>query len=154
MLLGPIEGAPTEEWRRMIDVNVLGLLYCTHAALPIMRARGGGHVVNMSSVGGRVVGRYSGVYSLTKFGVNALSEVLRQECQDANIRVSIIEPGRVESELRTHIRDEVLQAISGGFAGVEPLKAQEIGEAVVWAVTQPPNVVVSEVLIRPSVSPM
>jgi NADP-dependent 3-hydroxy acid dehydrogenase YdfG len=154
MLLGPIEGAPTEEWRRMIDVNVLGLLYCTHAALPIMRAQGGGHVVNMSSVGGRVVGRYSGVYSLTKFGVGALSEVLRQECMDANIRVTLVEPGRVETELRTHVREEVLKSIAGGFSGVTPLAAGEIADAVVWAISQPPNVSVSEVLIRPSTSPM
>jgi clavulanate-9-aldehyde reducatase len=154
MLLGPIEGAPTEEWRRMIDVNVLGLLYCTHAALPVMRSQGGGHIVNMSSVGGRVVGRYSGVYSLTKFGVGALSEVLRQECMDANIRVTLVEPGRVDTELRTHVREEVLKSISGGFAGVTPLDASDIADAVVWAIAQPPNVSVSEVLIRPSVSPM
>ena len=93
MLLGPIEGAPTEEWRRMIHVNVLGVLYCTHSALPLMHAQGGGDIVNVSSVGGRVLGRYSGVYSLTKFGIGAFSEALRQENVDTGIRVTLIEPG-------------------------------------------------------------
>src|SRR5665213_2787570 len=79
MLLGPIENAPTEEWRRMIHANVLGVLYCTHAALPLMRAQGGGHVVNVSSVAGRVARAGSGVYNLTKFGIGAFSESLRQE---------------------------------------------------------------------------
>src|SRR5664279_2956704 len=79
MLLGPIEDAPTEEWRRMIHVNVFGVLYCTHAALPLMRAQGSGHIVNVSSVAGRFARAGSGVYNLTKFGVGAFSESLRQE---------------------------------------------------------------------------
>ncbi len=78
MLLGPIENAPTEEWRRMIHANVYGVLYCTHAALPAMLAQGSGHVVNVSSVAGRVARSGSGVYNLTKFGVGAFSEALRQ----------------------------------------------------------------------------
>lgn len=154
MLLGPIDGAPTDEWRRMIDVNVMGVLYCTHAALPIMRETGGGHIVMVSSVGGRVIGKYSGVYNLTKFGLGAFSEALRQESQGQGIRVTVIEPGRVESELRDHIRPEVLEQISGGFAGVTPLKPEEIGEAILWAVSQPANVDVSELLVRPLISPM
>lgn len=154
MMLGPIEGAPTEEWRRMVDVNIMGLLYCTHAALPLMRAQGSGHVVNISSVGGRVVGRYSAVYSLTKFGVGAFSEALRQECMDANVRVTVIEPGRVDTEVRTHTRQEVLDAVAGSFAGVTPLSAGEIANTVVWTIGQPENVVVSEVLVRPARSPM
>lgn len=154
MLLGPIEGAPTEEWRRMVDVNVMGVLYCTHAALPIMRAQGGGDIVNVSSVGGRVVARDSGVYVLTKFGIGAFSEVLRQETLDAGIRVIVIEPGRVDTELRDHIRPEVLAQMPSGFTGVQPLAAAEIADTIVWALTQPRNVVVSEVLVRPARSPM
>ncbi len=84
MLLGPIENAPTEEWRRMIDANVYGVLYCTHAALPLMHAQGSGHIVNVSSVAGRVARLGSGVYHLTKFGVGAFSESLRQvACRSA-----------------------------------------------------------------------
>src|SRR3954469_15055357 len=90
MLLGPIAGAPTDEWRRMIDANLYGVLYCTHAALPIMLAQGGdprGHIVNVSSVAGRRASAGSGVYNATKFGVNAFSEALRQEVAESDIRV-------------------------------------------------------------------
>jgi clavulanate-9-aldehyde reducatase len=154
MLLGPIDGAPTEEWRRMIHINVMGTLYCTHAALAIMRPQRSGHIVNVSSVGGRVVGHYSGVYSLTKFGIGAFSEALRRESMDAGIRVTLIEPGRVETELREHVRPEVLAEIAGGFSGVTPLRAEEIADAIVYALTQPANVSFSELLVRPSTSPM
>jgi len=154
MHLGPIEGAPTDEWRRMMNVNVLGLLYCTQAALPHMRRQGSGHVVNVSSVGGRVVGLWSGVYSATKFAVGAISEALRRETMDAGIRVTVIEPGRVETELRDHVRPEIMEQLGGAFANVTPLTAEEIADAIVWSVTQPPNVSVSEVLVRPLVSPL
>ena len=87
MLLGPIAGAPTDQWRRMIEVNLLGLLYCTHAALPIMGAAGSGHVVNVSSVAGRTANLGSGVYNMTKWGVVGFSEALRQEILNANVRV-------------------------------------------------------------------
>jgi NADP-dependent 3-hydroxy acid dehydrogenase YdfG len=154
MLLGAIDGAPTEEWRRMIDVNVMGVLYCTHAALPLMREQGGGHIVMVSSVGGRVIGKNSGVYNLTKFGIGAFSEALRQESQGTGLRVTVIEPGRVETELRDHIRPEVLEQIGGVFAGVTPLEAEEIGNTILWTISQPTNVNVSELLVRPIISPM
>jgi NADP-dependent 3-hydroxy acid dehydrogenase YdfG len=154
MLLGPIDGAPTEEWRRMVSVNVMGVLYCTHAALPLMKAAGGGDVVIVSSVGGRVVGRFSGVYSLTKFGVNAFAEALRVESVGANIRVIVIEPGRVESELREHTRPEVFEALGGGFSNVVAMAAEEVGEVIVHALGQPRNVTLSEILMRPANSPM
>ena len=154
MLLGPIEGAPTEEWRRMIHVNVLGVLYCTHSALPLMHAQGGGDIVNVSSVGGRVLGRYSGVYSLTKFGIGAFSEALRQENVDTGIRVTLIEPGRVETELRSHVREEVVRELGGGFAGVVPLSADDVARAILYAVGQPAGVSINEILLRPSNQPM
>ncbi len=154
MLLGSIKGAPTEEWRRMIDVNVLGVLYCTHAALDIMYEQRNGHIVNVSSVGGRVVAARSAVYSLTKFGIGAFSEGLRQETMDHGIRVTLVEPGRVDTELREHVRPEVLAEIGPGFTGVVPLTAAEIADAIVWAMTQPANVSVSEILVRPARSPM
>src|SRR5215210_3640206 len=98
MLLGPVAGAATEHWRRMIDVNLLGLLYCTHAALPIMGEGGGGHIVNVSSVAGRTANMGSAVYNLTKWGVVGFSEGLRQEALHGNVRVTCIEPGFVETE--------------------------------------------------------
>src|SRR5436305_3894716 len=100
MLLGPVEGADTDDWRTMVNVNLLGLLYCTHAALPLMREQGGGHIVNLSSVAGKNANAGSGVYNLTKFGVGAFSEALRQEISGAGIRTTIIEPGFVDTELQ------------------------------------------------------
>jgi len=150
MLLGPIENAPTEEWRRMIHVNVFGVLYCTHAALPLMHAQESGHIVNVSSVAGRVARAGSGVYNLTKFGVGAFSESLRQEAVAMGVRVTLLEPGAVATELPTHNRPEVLEQIAKRFAGVTPLTAEDIANAILYAIGQPPNVSVNEVLVRPS----
>src|SRR5271163_1953366 len=150
MLLGPIERAPTEEWRRMIHANVFGVLYCTHAALPLMREQGSGHIVNVSSVAGRVARAGSGVYNLTKFGVGAFSESLRQEAVALGVRVTLIEPGAVATELAGHNRPEVLEQMAKRFQGVTPLTAEDIANAVLYAIGQPPNVSVNEVLIRPT----
>ncbi len=150
MLLGPIAGAPTEEWRRMIHVNVLGVLYCTHAALALMREQGSGHIVNVSSVAGRVARAGSGVYNLTKFGVGAFSESLRQEAVPMGVRVTLVEPGAVMTELPTHNRPEILEQIAKRFEGVTPLAAEDIANAVLYALSQPANVSVNEVLVRPS----
>jgi len=150
MLLGPVEGAPTEEWRRMVHVNVFGVLYCTQAALPLMRAQGGGDVVTISSVAGRHARAGAGVYNLTKFGVGAFSEALRQETAGSGIRVTLIEPGAVATELVGHNRPEVIEQLARRFAGVEPLRAEDVARAVVFALGQPPNVSVNEVLVRPS----
>jgi NADP-dependent 3-hydroxy acid dehydrogenase YdfG len=150
MLLGPIANAPTEEWRRMIHANVFGVLYCTHAALPLMAEQGSGHVVNVSSVAGRVARAGSGVYNLTKHGVGAFSEALRQECVPIGVRVTLIEPGAVATELSGHNRPEVLEQIRRRFSGVTPLRAEDIAEAVLYAIKQPANVSVNEVLVRPS----
>jgi NADP-dependent 3-hydroxy acid dehydrogenase YdfG len=150
MQLGPIEGAPTEEWRRMVDVNVFGVLYCTHAALPIMRAAGGGHIVNVSSVGGKVVGNWSGVYSLTKFGLGAFTEALRKESIEAGIRVTLVVPGSTATELRSHTREEILAQTVKAFSGVTPLEPADIAGAIVAALAQPANVSISEVVLRPS----
>jgi NADP-dependent 3-hydroxy acid dehydrogenase YdfG len=150
MLLGPIENAPTEEWRRMIHANVFGVLYCTHAALPLMHEQGGGHVVNVSSVAGRVARQGSGVYNLTKFGVGAFSESLRQEGVALGVRVTLIEPGAVATELPGHNRPEVLEQMAQRFAGVTPLSSEDIATAILYAIGQPENVSINEVLVRPS----
>ena len=150
MLLGPIEGADTEEWRRMIGANVFGVLYCTHAALPLMREQGSGHIVNVSSVAGRVARLGSGVYNLTKFGIGAFSESLRQEAVPLGVRVTLIEPGAVATELAGHNRPEILEQMAKRFQGVTPLTADDIATAILYAIGQPPNVSVNELLIRPS----
>jgi len=150
MLLGPIENAPTEEWRRMIHANLFGVLYCTHAALPLMREQGSGHIVNVSSVAGRVARAGSGVYNLTKWGVGAFSESLRQEAVPIGVRVTIIEPGAVATELPGHNRQEIREMIATSFADVAPLAAEDIAGAILYAIGQPPNVSINEVLVRPS----
>jgi len=150
MLLGPIAGAPTEEWRRMIHANVFGVLYCTHAALPLMAGQGSGHVVNVSSVAGRVARQGSGVYNLTKFGVGAFSESLRQEGVALGVRVTLIEPGAVGTELAGHNRPEVREQMAKRFAGVTPLRSEDIAGAILYAIGQPANVSINEVLVRPS----
>jgi len=150
MLLGPIAGAPTEEWRRMVHVNVFGVLYCTHAALPAMKEQGSGHIVTVSSVAGRFARPGSGVYNLTKFGVGAFSEALRQEVALEGIRVTLIEPGFVATELQGHNRPEIQEAIRNIVNNEDPLSAQDIANGILYAVASPPNVAVNEVLIRPA----
>jgi NADP-dependent 3-hydroxy acid dehydrogenase YdfG len=154
MHLGRIADAPLDEWRRMVDVNVMGTLYCTHAALSLMSAQGSGDLVFVSSVGGRVTPPYSGVYCLTKWGIGAFAEVLRKETVGSGIRVLVIEPGRVASELRTHVRQEVLDELGPGFAALEGLDADVIARTIAFAVAQPPDVSFSEILVRPSASAM
>jgi clavulanate-9-aldehyde reducatase len=150
MLLGPIAGADTEDWRRMIAANVYGVLYCTHAALPLMAEQGSGHIINISSVAGRVARAGSGVYNLTKFGVSAFSEALRQEGVPVGVRVTVVEPGAVATELPGHNRPEILEQMARRFQGVTPLAADDIAAAVLYAIGQPANVSVNEVLVRPS----
>ncbi len=156
MLLGPIENAPMEEWERMVQVNVLGLLYCAHAALPhLLRAadddpRHVADLVNISSVAGRVARNGSGVYNLTKHGVGAFSESLRQEVTGRHVRVSLIEPGAVETELASHNRPEIRETIGRRFGSIERLQAEDIADAIGYLVTRPRHVAINEVLIRPT----
>jgi NADP-dependent 3-hydroxy acid dehydrogenase YdfG len=156
MLLGPVADAPTEEWDRMVRVNLLGLLYCAHAALPhLVRAateggRGVSDMVNISSVAGRVARAGSGVYNATKFGVGAFSEALRQEVTQKHVRVSLVEPGATDTELREHNRPEVMEAIMARFKGVERLQAEDIADTVLYIVTRPRHVAINELLVRPT----
>jgi NADP-dependent 3-hydroxy acid dehydrogenase YdfG len=156
MLLGRIQDAPLEEWDRMVAINIQGLLYTTHAALPhLLKAaddspRGVADLVNISSVAGRVARLASGVYNLTKHGVGAFSESLRQEITGRHVRVSLIEPGAVDTELASHNRPEVLESISHRFVGVERMQAEDIADAIAYVVTRPRRVAINEVLIRPT----
>jgi NADP-dependent 3-hydroxy acid dehydrogenase YdfG len=156
MLLGPAVGAPLSEWQRMVELNVLGLLYCAHAALPHLLAaaedspRRVADMVNISSVAGRVPRLGSGVYNLTKHGVGAFSESLRQEVTGRHVRVSLVEPGATETELATHNRPEVLETIRTRFASMERMKAEDIADAITYIITRPRHVAVNEILIRPT----
>lgn len=156
MLLGPIEGAPTEEWDRMIDLNLKGLVNTTHAALPHLlaaaedSARGCADVVNISSVAGRIARAGSGVYNLTKHGVGAFSESFRQEFASRKVRTIVIEPGAVATELTDHVRDGVREIVRERFADIQVLESADVADAIVYAVTRPWHVSVNEVLIRPT----
>ena len=156
MLLGPIVGAPLEEWQRMVTLNVLGLMYCTHAALPHLLASAEGDprsvadVVNVSSTAGRVARLNSGVYNATKFGVVAFSESLRQEVTARHVRVSIIEPGATATELASHNRPVVLEEMAKNFGGIELMASEDIADAITYVVTRPRHVAVNEMLIRPT----
>jgi NADP-dependent 3-hydroxy acid dehydrogenase YdfG len=155
MLLGPVVDAPLDEWERMVDLNVKGLLYCAHAALPHLLAaaedgpRRVADMVNVSSVAGRVARTGRGVYNLTKFGVGAFSESLRQEVTRRHVRVSLVEPGMTATELAGHNRPVVLEAMRGAME-LEPMRAEDVADAVTWIVTRPRHVAVNEVLIRPT----
>jgi NADP-dependent 3-hydroxy acid dehydrogenase YdfG len=156
MLLGPVVGAPLEEWQRMVEVNVLGLLYCAHAALPHLLSaadddpRHVADLVNISSVAGRVARSGSAVYNATKHGVGAFSEGLRQEVTGRHVRVSLVEPGATATELSGHNRPEILEGIKKRFTDVERLRAEDIADAIGYIVTRPRHVAINEVLIRPT----
>jgi NADP-dependent 3-hydroxy acid dehydrogenase YdfG len=156
MLNGPIEDAPIEEWERMVSLNVMGLLYVAHASLPHLLDGAGrdprqvADLVNVSSVAGRVARRGSGVYNLTKHGVGAFSESLRQEVTGRHVRVALVEPGAVDTELSGHQRPEVQEAARQRFGSIERLRAEDIADAIVWTVTRPRRVAINEVLIRPT----
>jgi len=154
MLLGPATDAPLSEWQRMVELNLLGLLYCAHAALPhLLRSATDGprqvaDLVNISSVAGRVARNGNGVYSLTKHGVGAFSESLRQELAKQYVRVSLVEPGATATELAFHNRPEVLQSLSSQIG--QTMEASDIADAIVFIVTRPRHVAVNEILIRPT----
>jgi NADP-dependent 3-hydroxy acid dehydrogenase YdfG len=156
MLLGPIVGAPIEEWRRMMEINVMGLMYCSHAALPhLLKAAASGprrvaDLVNISSVAGRTVRRGAGVYNATKHAVGAFSEALRQEVTREHVRVSLVEPGAVETELASHNRPEVLEQLRARIGEIERMQSEDIARAVTYIVTEPRHVAINEILVRPT----
>lgn len=156
MLLGPIVGAPIEEWEQMLNINLRGLLHCAHAALPHLleaaqqEPRNVADMVNISSVAGRTVNLGSGVYNLTKHGVGAFSESLRQEVTQRHLRIGLIEPGAVATELSSHNRPEIREMISKRFGDTERMQAIDIADAILYMVTRPRHVTINEILIRPT----
>ena len=151
MLLGPIVGADTEDWRKMMSTNVLGLMYMTHAAIDGMVDAGSGDIVNISSVAGRVARTGAGAYNASKWAVNAFSEALRQEVTAKGVRVSMIEPGAVMTELNDHITNaDAKKASEDSYQSMDSLQAEDIAAAITYVVSQPPRVTVNEILIRPT----
>ncbi|HEX6833507.1 MAG TPA: SDR family NAD(P)-dependent oxidoreductase [Rudaea sp.] len=151
MLLAPVENTDPDDWRRMLELNVLALMISSQAALPGMRQRGGGDIVNISSTAGRIANPAAAGYSASKFGVVAFSEALRREVYKDKVRVCVIEPGLVATELRDHIPDaNTKNNINAWADSIRQLQPEDIANAVVYAVSQPPHVTVNELLIRPT----
>jgi len=150
MLLSPIDRAEPRDWQRMIEINLLSLMYASRAALIRMREQGSGHIVNISSVAGRSAAPTASGYNASKWGVNGFSEALRREAHGDGIRVTVIEPGVVATELTSHIPDEETRTSYEARVGeMEPLESEDIAAAILYAVTQPRRVNVNEILIRP-----
>ncbi|GHD63924.1 SDR family oxidoreductase [Streptomyces goshikiensis] len=150
MPLSPLDALKVDEWDRMIDVNVRGVLHGIAAALPVMRAQGGGHFVNVASVGAYEVSPTAAVYCATKFAVRAISEGLRQE-SDGSVRVTLVSPGVTESELAEGISDPAAREAMKAYRAVA-LPASAIAGAIAYAVAQPAGVDVNEIVVRPAAS--
>jgi NADP-dependent 3-hydroxy acid dehydrogenase YdfG len=151
MYLEPVAEADLGRWRRMLELNVLSLIASTQAALAGMRSRRDGHIVNVSSTAGRIANPNAAAYSATKFGVVAFSEALRREVHADNIRVSVIEPGVVQTELRDHIGHAATQASLNAWASnMRQLQPEDVADAIVFCVSRPAHVNVNEILMRPT----
>ena len=150
MLPAPIERADPADWKRMIDVNLTGVLFACRATLPVMKKQGSGHIVNISSTSGFMHAPMFGVYNATKFGLGAFTEVLRREAYP-DVRITLFAPGPAESELTEQIADEqVRQQIEEYVQGLHPLDADDVAGALVWVLTQPERIAVSEIVYRPT----
>ncbi|MGX7872293.1 SDR family NAD(P)-dependent oxidoreductase [Mesorhizobium sp. ORM6] len=150
MLLSPAAEAALEDWRHMVELNLLALMGATKAALPHLRAARG-HIVNVSSVAGRVANPGASGYAATKFGVVGFSESLRREVYADKVRVTVIEPGLVRTELGDHITNAASKAgLDQRLATMEALTAEDVAAAILYAVTQPARVNVNEIVIRPT----
>ena len=150
MPLSFVKNLKIDEWDRMVDVNIKGVLYCTASVIPHMLANKSGHIVNVSSIAGRIVFPAGSVYCATKHAVTAFSEGLRQELsQRSNIRVTCIEPGVVDTELNNTITDSSLQGFIETVKKMQPLQAQDIANAILYAIDSPNHVNVNEIMIRP-----
>ena len=140
-----------EEWDKMIDVNIRGVLYCTAAVITHMANKKSGHIVNISSIAGRIVYPAGSVYCATKHAITAFSEGLRQELsQRSNIRITCIEPGVVATELINTVTDKALEKYVERTKEMEALQAEDIANAIIFAVQAPNHVNVNEILIRPT----
>jgi NADP-dependent 3-hydroxy acid dehydrogenase YdfG len=150
MPLSPLERLKVEEWDRMIDVNLKGVLYGIAAALPHMKEQKSGHIINLSSVAGHKLFGGSAVYSATKFGVRALSEGLRQEVKPYDIRTTIISPGAVRTELLDHISETDIQEANRDYVGQVGIPADSFARVVAFAIGQPEELDINEILFRPT----
>lgn len=151
MLVAPVESADTDDWRRMVELNLLGAMNATHAALPALREDGGGHVVTLSSDARRTPSARFGAYAATKAGITAFSDSLRAEVADDGVRVTVVEPGATDTELPNHITDrETKEDVEAVVESMRTLESEDVAAAIRYALTQPSHVSVDELLVRPT----
>lgn len=150
MPLSPLDALKVEEWDRMVDVNIKGVLYGIAAALPVMKAQGSGQIINLSSIGGHRVSPTAAVYCATKFAVGAISDGLRQEMD--RLRVTVISPGTTTSELADTISDPVAREAMKAWRAIT-ISPDAVAQAIAYAIGQPEDVDVSEIIVRPTASP-
>jgi len=150
MLPAPIAEADPADWRKMVEVNLMGALHTIRAALPGMLERGDGHIVNVSSTSGRTHEERFSVYAATNHGLGAFTEVLRKEVHPRRVRVTLFEPGPTRSELGSHADPEVMRALADDFKDVEFLGAEDVAQGILWTLAQPDRINVNEVLFRPT----
>lgn len=152
MLHSPLRSNLSDQWRQMVETNLLGAMYTIAAAIPWFERSGGGDVVNVASIAAHRARARGGPYAATKFGIRALSESLRLELQEMNVRVIVISPGVTDTELATHITDEetIAARASQHPPDLEPLESTDVAEAIVWALLRPSNMSVNEMVIRPT----
>ena len=152
MLLGPLLAQQGDDWRTMVNVNILGLVYCSHATLAHMAEQQSGHIVNISSVAGRTTAAGAAVYNFTKWGVTGFSDALRQEASHVNVRVTCVEPGYVDTELQGHNKNPVVvEAMEKARASLKKvLEAEDIAQAILYPVSLPEHVAVNELMVRPT----
>ncbi len=151
MLNATLAAATAEDWRRMLELNVLALMNATHAAWPLMKAQGAGHVVNVSSVAATIRNPGASAYAASKAAVNAFSESIRKEGASIGIRVTVVSPGFVISELVDHVPDPAMQKRSRDFmAAIRPLDSADVADVIAFAATRPAHVVLNEIVIRPA----
>jgi NADP-dependent 3-hydroxy acid dehydrogenase YdfG len=156
MLLGPFDSADVDEWEQMIAVNQHGLLYMTKAALPHLHKAAGddlrqvADIVNVSSIAGRTAFPGMGVYNMTKFGLNGFSEALRQELTISHVRVGVLEPGKVDTELDSHNTDAVIREIEANYGHLRMLDPEDIADGITYMVTRPRHAAISELWIMPT----
>jgi NADP-dependent 3-hydroxy acid dehydrogenase YdfG len=151
MPLSYFKNCKVKEWEQMIDVNIKGVLYCTSAVIPYMLDKKSGHIVNVSSVAGRIVFAGGSIYCATKHAITAFSEGLRKELSpEHNIRVTCIEPGAVTTELLETITDESMSKFVQASNSMERLQSEDVANAILYAIQAPNHVNVNEILMRPT----
>jgi len=150
MPLSTLDQAKVSEWNQMIDVNLRGVLHGIAAALPYMKAQKSGQIINTASVAAHLVFPASAVYSATKYAVRALTEGLRKEASEYNVRATLISPGAVSTELLDHISDNEVQSANQAYVGKVGIPAETFARMVAFAINEPEDVGVNEIIFRPT----